>query len=130
MDAALPGKRKQPALAGRVGRPPNAASKKNGYLQQRILAAEAAVRQLKEAQAQLEDDNAQAQPRLDIFEVGMKAADAHMSFLLISRCAFSRQTRSVLALEDANQVINKKGSVLASTQAMHIALLLDSIPRV
>ena len=88
------------------------------------------MRQLKEAQAQLEEDNAQAQPRLDIFEVGMKAADAHLSFLLISRCAFSRQTRAVLALEDANQVIHKEGSVLASTQAMHIALLLiDSTPR-
>ena len=88
----------------RVGRPPNAASKHNGYLEQQIIAAEEAVRQLKEAQAQLEEDNAQQQPRLDIYEVGMKAADAHLSFLLISRCAFSRQTRAVLALEDANLV--------------------------
>ena len=91
----------------RLGRPPAAASKYNGYLQQQIMAAEEAVRQLKEAQAMLEEDNAQQQPRLDIFDIGLKAADAHLSFLLISRCSFSRQTRHALALEDANQVTRR-----------------------
>ena len=94
---------KQPRTK-RVGRPPTAASKCNGYLQKQIIAAEAAVQQLKEAQVQLEEDNALQQPRLAVFDIGLKAADAHLSFLLISRCAFSRQTRAVLSLEDAKQV--------------------------
>ena len=107
MDMTHPEKQQR---AKRVGRPPTAASKYNGYLQQQIIAAEETVRQLKETQAQLEEDNAQQQqPSLDIFDIGLEAADAHLSFLLISRCAFSRQTRNVLALEDAKQVNTLSG---------------------
>lgn len=83
---------------------PCRASVNSGYLHQKIAAAEASVKDLAEEVAALEVDNARKTAVLDCCASGLEAADVHLSFLLISRCAFSRKTRAVLALEDANQV--------------------------
>ena len=91
----LPGRR-------RPGRPWTKSQGK-GFLQQQITVAEAAVKQLTEARALLQEDNDRQQSAIDVYGVGISAADAHLSFLLVSRCAFSRKTQAVLRLEEGNQ---------------------------
>ena len=76
----------------------------HGYLHQKIEAAEAAAKELAGDLAVLEADNERTSAELDCCVSGLEAADAHLSFLLISRCAFSRKTRALLALEEANLV--------------------------
>ena len=78
-------------------------SEGKGFLQQKITAAETAVKQLAEAQALLQEDNDRQQSAIDVYGVGISSADAHLSFLLVSRCAFSRKTQAVLRLEEGNQ---------------------------
>ena len=75
----------------------------NGYLQQKITAAEMEVKQLTESRALLQEDNDRQQSAIDVYGVGISSADAHLSFLLVSRCAFSRKTQAVLRLEEGNQ---------------------------
>ena len=94
----LPAKKKQ------RGRVPGPNSKGNGYLQLQIVAAEAAVKQLAEKQERLEEENELQSNAIEVCASGISAADAHLSFLLISQCAFSRQARAVLTLEAAKQV--------------------------
>ena len=86
------------------GRVPGPNSKGNGYLQLQIVAAEAAVKQLAEKQELLEEENERQSNAIDVCASGISAADAHLSVLLISQCAFSRQARAVLTLEAAKQV--------------------------
>ena len=95
----------------RRGRPPSASC--NGYYQQKIMAAEAAVRQLTEVQARLEADNGKQQPVLGFLDSGIAEADMHLSFMLISQSAFSRKAVDLQRREDANQVISP--SVMDST---------------
>ena len=78
-------------------------SQGNGFLQQRITAAEAAVKQLTETHALLQEENDRQQSAIEVYDIGISAADAHLTFLLVSRCAFSRKTRAVLRLEEGNQ---------------------------
>ena len=87
----------------RVGRPPSATS--SGYYQQKIMAAEAAVKQLREAQARLEADNGKQQPVIGFLDSGIAEADTHLSFMLISQSAFSHKAANLQRREDANQVI-------------------------
>ena len=75
----------------------------NGFLQQQITAAEAEVKQLTEARALLQEENDRQQSEVEVYESGISAADAHLTFLLVTRCAFSRKTRAVLRLEGGNQ---------------------------
>ena len=86
-----------------AGRPCRS-SVNNGFLRQKIEAAEASAKELAGTLAVLEADNERTSAELDCCVSGLEAADVHLSFLLISRCAFSRKTRALLALEDANQV--------------------------
>ena len=86
-----------------VGRPSKPTTSKHfGYLTQQISDAEAAIKRLKQTQAALEEDNDRQNSTLGIFDSGISAADRHLAFLLISRCAFSRQTRTLLKEEDAH----------------------------
>ena len=78
-------------------------SEGNGYLQQKITAAETAVKQLTDAHTLLLEDNERQQSAFEVYGSGISAADAHLAFLLISRCAFSRKTRAILRLEEGNQ---------------------------
>ena len=78
-------------------------SEGNGFLQQKITAAEAEVKQLTETHALLQEDNDRQRSAIEVYDVGISAADAHLSFLLVSLCAFSRKTRAVLRLEAGNQ---------------------------
>ena len=92
----------------RPGRPWTKSQGK-GFLQQQITVAEAAVKQLTEARALLQEDNDRQQSAFDVYGVGISAADAHLSFLLVSRCAFSRKTQAVLRLEEGNQASLPRG---------------------
>ena len=87
----------------RRGRPCSSKSQGNGYLQQKIATAETAVKLLTEAHASLQEDKYQHQSAIEVYGSGISAADAHLAFLLVSRCAFSRKTQAVLRLEEGNQ---------------------------
>ena len=92
-------------LGSRKKRPghPRFKSQSDGYLQSDIAKVEAIVKQLKAAQDILSEDNMRKQALIDVYGRGICSADTHLSYLLISQCAFSRETRNVLMLEEANQ---------------------------
>ena len=98
-----------------MGRPTNPTSKHYGYLEQQIIEAEATMTGLKQTQAALEEDNDRHNAALEIFGSGISAADRHLSYLLISRCAFSRQTRGLLKQEDANNASSRLRDSLCFT---------------
>ena len=87
----------------RRGRPCWSKSPGNGYLQQKIATAETAVKLLTEAHASLQEDKDRHQSAIEVYGSGISAADEHLAFLLVSRCAFSRKTQAVLRLEEGNQ---------------------------
>ena len=87
----------------RRGRPCSSKSPGNGYLQQKIATAETTVKLLTEAHASLLEDKDRHQSAIEVYGSGISAADEHLAFLLVSRCAFSRKTQAVLRLEEGNQ---------------------------
>ena len=110
----------------RVGRPTNPTSKHFGYLEQQIMDAEATVTRLKQAKSALEEDNDRQNATLGILDSGISAADTHLSFLLISLCAFSRKTRTLLKQEDANNVSSTLCHWHCMSRAMHDACMHDA----
>lgn len=98
-------------------------SEGNGFLEKRIKAAETKLMQLSETVASLQEDNARQQSALDVYGTGISAADVHLSFLLVSRCAFSRKTRAVLRLEEGNQVSLSRGCPMHAKYIMMTPVL-------
>ena len=105
-----------------VGRPSKPTISKHGYLTQQIADAEAAIKRLQRTQAALEDDNGQQNATLGIFDSGISAADRHLAFLLISRCAFSRKTGALLKQEDANNASSTLCHWHCMSNAMHACM--------
>ena len=74
-----------------------------GCLKEEVHQFEAMVKKLKVAHDLLHEENRRQQALISIYGEGISCANTHLSYLVMSQCAFSRETRNVLRLEGAYQ---------------------------